>query len=525
VNGSSVRERQGLLARGATRLVADGSLTKRASLNAIASGVDYAARILIGLVLNPLLLSRLGDSLFGVWQVLIRLVGQVGPASGRPGEALKWTVAHDQASLDHEAKRRQVGHAVAVWFLFLPLQLTLGAALGWFAPAWLDLPGGTHSTVRLATVLLVVNLVLGSLTDLPRAVLQGENLGYKRLGLSTSLVILGGALVAVALFLGGGIVGVAAATLATSILTGAVFLRIVRKEVVWFGIAKPRLRGVGRFVGLSWWFLVWNLVMKAMKGADVVVLGVAGSTGLVTGYTLTRYVPEAVGHGLMILIFAIMPGLGGLVGAGDIDRARNLRAEMLASTWLTGTVAGSLVLVWEASFLRLWVGDDYYPGALALVLIVVMILQWTIIRVDSNIIDLTLNLRWKVLLGVLSAGLSVGLAAVLVVRGEGIRGLVIGFIVGRAILTVAYPLMIGRVLGISPTRQFVAAIRPTLVTAVMLGLAAVAGRSLRVDSWLGLFVAAAGSAVVAGVLALFAGLGAAERRRLWSRVRRVARFT
>jgi O-antigen/teichoic acid export membrane protein len=265
--------------------------------------------------------------------------------------------------------------------------------------------------------------------------------------------------------------------------------------------------------------------MKVMKGADVIVLGVAGSTGLVTGYTLTRYVPEAVGHGLMILIFAIMPGLGGLIGAGEIVRARSLRTEMLASTWLTGTVAGSMVLLWEASFLRMWVGEGYYPGSVALSLIVLMILQWTIIRVDSNIIDLTLNLRWKVVLGVLSAGLSVGLSVLLLTRGQGIEGLVIGFIAGRVILTVTYPWIVGRILGISPGRQLMAALRPALVTAAMLGLAAVAGETFRVHSWVGLFFAAAGSAIVAGFLALFAGLGAGERRRLWNRARRVARFT
>ena len=52
-----------------------------------------------------------------------------------------------------------------------------------------------------------------------------------------------------------------------------------------------------------------------------------------------------------------------------------------------------------------------------------MIVQLTLIRVDSNIIDLTLNLRWKVLLGLVSAGLSVAFAWVLVSRFDmGIAG-------------------------------------------------------------------------------------------------------
>jgi hypothetical protein len=57
-----------------------------------------------------------------------------------------------------------------------------------------------------------------------------------------------------------------------------------------------------------------------------------------------------------------------------------------------------------------------------MVLIVVMVLQFALIRNDSNIIDLTLNVRRKVLLGLGSAILCVGLSWFLVARGWGIVG-------------------------------------------------------------------------------------------------------
>ena len=112
----------------------------------------------------------------------------------------------------------------------------------------------------------------------------------------------------------------------------------------------------------------------------------------------------------------------------------------------------------------------YYPGAMPTLLIVVMILQLTLIRVDSNIIDLTLNIRRKVLLGLLSAGLSVGFAWVLVARFDlGISGLAAGFIAGRAIQSVTYPMMIGRILSIPTSAQVVALLRAGVVTAALFG--------------------------------------------------------
>jgi O-antigen/teichoic acid export membrane protein len=504
-------------------VLADGTLTRKASLNAGAGALDYAARIVVGLVLNPLLVGRLGDFGFAAWQVLQRLLGHATPAGGRPGEALKWVVAQQQSSMDYEAKRRQVGNAVAVWALFVPVLATVGGVLGWFAPIWLNAPAGSVDSVRLAAALLVANLVLLGLANLPQAVLQGENLGYKRLGLSTSIVLAGGALTAGALLLGTGLVGVAAVTLVTTVLSGVTYLHIVRTRVPWFGIARPDLPAVRRFVGLSWWFLLWNLVMQAMKGSDIIVLGVAGSATLVASYSLSSYVPQAISDTTFLVISAAMPGLGGLIGSGELRRAVRVRNETMALSWLFATATGATVLLWERSFLRLWVGERYYPGTAAMVLIVVMVLQLALIRTDSNVIDLTLRLRGKVLLGLASAALSVFLGwLLLAVYGLGISGLIAGFIAGRAMLSVAYPHMIGRLLSVPARRQLLSVARPAAVSALLFGVTAQLGVVLNAQSWIGLVLACVISVLAAALAALFLGLSAKQQRRLLSRLRRAA---
>ena len=42
-------------------------------------------RIAVRLVITPFLLTTLGDTVFGIWQVLRKLIDQTTPASGRPG--------------------------------------------------------------------------------------------------------------------------------------------------------------------------------------------------------------------------------------------------------------------------------------------------------------------------------------------------------------------------------------------------------------------------------------------------------
>jgi O-antigen/teichoic acid export membrane protein len=503
-------------------VLSDDSRSQKASLNMVASILDYGARVVVGLLINPLLVSRLGDLAFGVYQTLARLIGWATPAGGRPSQALKWTIARHQHSVQFEEKRLQVGSAVAVWFIFLPVLALAGGLLAWFSPLILGLPDDLHLTVRVAAGLLVVDLIATNLLSIPQSVVQGENLGYKRMGVSMLVVFAGGGLMAALVVLGTGIVGVAAAVVATTFLTGVLWLWVARKHIGWFGMERPALRTVGSFMRLSGWFLLWNLVMQLMRGSDVVVLATAGSPELVTVYTLSRYVPEAIFGAVAIVVSGIMPGLGGLMGARDMQRAAMVRSESMMATWLLTTAAGAAFLLWQESFLSLWVGREYYPGASANLLIVLMIVQFAFIRNDSSIIDLTLQLRGKVLLGLVSAGVSVGVAVLFMRHWDmGLTGLALGYILGRSIVSLAYPWIVCRSLGIAFLGQLNGSIRPLAFSAALFAAATVLAVHADVESWILLGTLSMASLAVFGAGALFLGLSGSQRARLAGRVRQV----
>ena len=498
----------------------DDTLSRRASLNAAAAILDYAARLLVGFIANPILVGRLGDVAFGVYQTLGRLVGYATPAGGRPSQALKWTIARHQHSEELDEKRMQVGSALAVWLIFLPPMALIGGVLAWFAPVLLGLPESMHLTVRVAAGVLVVNLIVENLLLIPQSVVQGENLGYKRLGTSTLIVLAGGGATIGAAEAGLGLVGVAGALVLTTAGTGLLFLRVARRHVAWFGALRPPRGVVRTFMVLSGWFLAWNMVMQLMRASDFVVLGIAGSPVDVTVYTLARYVPEAIFNVVAIAIAAVMPGLGGVLGRGETERAATVRSESMTITWLLATSTGAAYLLMQESFIALWVGPEYVPSTLAATLIVVMTLQFAFIRNDASIIDLTLELKGKVLLGLLSALVAIVLAAVLVaVFDLGLAGLAAGFIAGRAIVGVAYPVSVCRTLGLPLAGQLRATARPALVTAVLFAGALALAPHLQTGSWLVLVALALAGLVVFSVLALTLGLASSQRRKLVRRAR------
>jgi O-antigen/teichoic acid export membrane protein len=510
-----------------SKLFSDDNLTKKASMNVLAATLDYGVRLITGFIVTPFLVSGLGDILYGVWRTLGNLTGYISAASGRPSQALKFTIASLQSSIDYEEKRRNVASALIVWVLFLPILSALGGAVVWFAPIWVkDLPPGLYGIVRAAAALLVVDMIATALTALPPSILEGENLGYKRMGLSAMLVIVGAGSAILALRLNTGLVGVAVAELSTTLLTGLFFIWVLRTYVPWFGIARPSKQMVRKFFGLSGWFLVWRLVTQLMTASDLIILGIFASAPLVTVYSLTKYAPETLINIVAIVAFGSSPGLGGIIGSGDLKKASRVRGEIMLLTWLITVSVGSTILLWNQSFIRLWVGPERYAGSTQNFLILVMIVQFVLIRNDANIIDLTLDLSQKVLLGLWSALISVVTAVLLVGTFKaGIVGLILGLIAGRSILSVAYPFLIGRSFGVSLLSQFKAALRPVLITLLLFFLAArLEGFMSRISfqaSWIGLIFGVAITMVVVSLMAFFLGLSRDQQVRISQRIRLV----
>jgi hypothetical protein len=200
----------------------------------------------------------------------------------------------------------------------------------------------------------------------------------------------------------------------------------------------------------------------------------------------------------------------------------------MALTWLIVTALGASVLLWNRAFVGLWVGAEHYSGSIPALLIQIAVTQLVLIRNDASIIDVTLRLRRKVLMGALSVTLAVVASAVLVGYFKlGIVGLCLGIIAGRSILSLGYPMIIGRFLGVALSSQLKSVLRPLLVTMVLFALAFELDSLVPINTWSGLkgWISLVPSVGVTSSLVLlvtfYAGLSGGQRRNILRRVRMV----
>jgi hypothetical protein len=159
-------------------------------------------------------------------------------------------------------------------------------------------------------------------------------------------------------------------------------------------------------------------------------------------------------------------------------------------------------------------------------MIIVVITQFVLIRNDSNFIDLTLRLRKKVILGGISVAISLLLAAGFIAYLDlGVIGLCLGLILGRMILSIGYPLLVGKFLGESLKQQLLKSLRPALVMLVIfVGLTLLlksnwVGILVPSVGWIGLIFFGAVTFIFMLGLAFFAGLTSVQRNRVIGRVR------
>ena len=493
-----------------------GSLTRRAVLTAIASLLDYTAQTATTLIVTPIIVGRLGSSVFGIWEMLRQAVGYMSAADGRPMDALRLVVASEQAKADPDRLRRQVGASLFVWLMFLPLVAIAGTVLVWLAPRITGVGPELTGTVRLACMLLVLSFIVGALAAVPEAVLRGMNLGYKRMGWQAGLSITSGILAAGAVYAGLGVWGLGAAQLAVATITGLCFALLVRRYVPAFAVARPTRSEVSSLLRMSAWLTGGLVLTNLLLASDVLILGMVVSPAVVATYVLTGASARMSVTLLNFTVGATTAGLGGLIGQQQFDRAVQIRRHLVQLTWLFVTIGGSTILVANRSFVSLWVGADHYAGLWANLLIVGVMVQTAFIRGDAFIIDAALRPRPRVIVTGIAAALTIA-ATLILTPVLGIVGLCLGIIVGRLPQSFVYPRLVASCLRRQHAFELGLGLRQLAVSAVLFAGAAWLGQHVVFDGWLEWGGATALTVTVAFGIAFVIGLPTSVRRSVLKR--------
>ena len=431
------------------------SLTKKAKDNASSGLLFFATKIIITLIMNPLLIQFLGTSHFGIWKSIENFLGFASVADGKATQALKWTIANQEASNDFDRKKRLIGSALYIWIAFLPLMSILIGLFVYFSPELIkDVDAADHTLVASVFLLLGINLIITPLFGVPESVLIGTNQGklayYNNMGWSlVSALLMYGVVI-----LGFGLRELAYVIVSITVLRGLNLLLLSIKRVTWLGLSQPTKAEVFSFFKFSSWVLSWSFISRFLLSSEILLISIFIGSESISKYIFTAYIAITGVSVAAIITSAVTPGLGMLIGKKDYLKSQKVVTKLREFSFSFSIFVGTMVIILNQSFVSLWAGQELFFGWEINILIVLLMIQLISIRNEAFLIDLSLDIKRKVLLGTLSVLLSLTLAILIYLYvNESISSLLLGILLGRFVLFIMFPYLTNKMID-NTSRQF-----------------------------------------------------------------------
>jgi len=400
--------------------------------------VSQAVLMVAGLLLTPLILSRIGQHDYGLWLVGLQittylLVLDLGVVALLPRDvAYASHRALSEAGEDASELTALVGRAAAIVLVQLPVVAVLAGVV------WLLLPRDWHE-LRMPLGLILIAFVACFPTRIFQAVLTGLQdqafVGWAQLAgwvtgtaVSTLLVLDGKGLVSLA----------AGWTMTQAIPASACWwrLRVRHAGVLPHRLLRPTWRESRAYLGSSIHVSVAQIAQMLVLGTDVLIIGRILGPAAVVPYALTGKLINLLSNQPQLFVHAAMPGLAQLrASEGDGgDRLSEVASALQLALLIFSGFVVCLVLLVNGAFLRWWVGPDQFGGiTLTVLLTLVMALRhWNLSAVVTRF---ALGDERRISYVTLADGLVSVAAGVLLVRLIGPLGAPIGALAGVCLVS------------------------------------------------------------------------------------------
>ncbi|SIT75525.1 Membrane protein involved in the export of O-antigen and teichoic acid [Pontibacter indicus] len=448
--------------------------------------------------------------MYGMWQMLSQMTGFANIADTRATQVLKWSIAQKRDLASDQELKSDLTTALVVTTFILPIILIIGSVIIWYAPNITHAAPEYHNIIRIACSLLLLTLITSKVFDLFESVIRGMNMGYKRMGFRAGIIFLAGGLKVFAITQGYGLIGLSTVEFFTALLIGTTFYYIVKKNIPWFGFAKTNTSKIISYSRLSGWFMASTGSKMFLLSSDKLLLGYLAGPVFVTKYAITLFTSYALQGLITAVVNGVIPGMGGLFGKGEYNKVQRARKMIMILNWVLTASLGVAILLYNRSFISLWVGEEHYAGNTENLLILLIAVQAIFFQIDSLIINVSLDLKMKVYISVLASAITISMSFFLIEHYQ-IIGLCISILVGRLVLSVGYPLLLGRVMhmqvNFTEWKQF----QPILITALLFALATHIGQSILITNWVSLIAIGVLSVPAVGIIFWLVGLRREER--------------
>jgi O-antigen/teichoic acid export membrane protein len=425
--------------------------------NVVANWLGMAVGMAVAFVMSPFLVHRLGDTMYGLWVLLLAMTGYMGLLDAGLKVSVVKYVSRFLAVKDADGLNRVVS-TVLILHGGISVVIVAGAfAAAPVLPRLLAIPPEMVPIAQIGLVITALNVAVTLAMSVFNGVLAGaQRYDYANV-IGVGVVLVRSAVIVAVVSQGMGIIGLGLVQTAANIASGLLLMRAAFKVVPdlrirWSLIDRETVRtlyGYGSFVLLN------NVAMFLLFHSAEVVIGTFLSVAAVTYYaiagSLMHYLSQLIG----VMTQVLHPYAAAQDAKGESMALRRAVVVGTKACLIIALPATITFVLAGGHFIELWMGAKY--AAVAAPLIVVLSVGRLFWLAQSSSGNVLLGAGRHQLLTV--ANLATGILGLafgsLLIRSMGLMGLAIGMTVPMVIIQgLVLPRLTMRAFGI-PLRELV----------------------------------------------------------------------
>lgn len=329
-------------------------------VNAISSYAAMGTRLVVMLFLTPYLIRTLGKESYGIWVLVVSVVGYAGILDLGVSRALQRYVARHAGQGDSDAVNRTLGTAMLFYGVVGALAgCVLGVSGGMFAE-WLNVPIDQRGVFRGVMWAAGLNCMLGMIAGVVKQALTARE-AFVRANLVvivSQLALAIGTVLAVEL--NEGLQGVAIALVVSTCVALAMFYVLTRTRFPQTDMSPFQFQWsvLRPMLGFGFFAVIWVVADQLRFRVSPLIIGHYVSVEAITVFVVGAMIVNQIGQLFVAGCDVLGPRFASLDGQGHAGEfsALFLRASGIAA--FVAAVAFGLAILLGELILQLWIGGD-----------------------------------------------------------------------------------------------------------------------------------------------------------------------
>ena len=425
---------------------------KQFSRNLSSGWLLLAAEVAVAFFLTPFIIAKLGAAAYGIWSLMIGLIGYMGLVDIGLRGAVGRYVNHYMALGDRKALSEVVATSCSVLTGLAAVALLLALLIAPnFAVIFPKTPAGLLGDIAFALPLLTIGLWMSFMSAILNNLLAAKEATFKANQYALLTTALRTAGVVWALSAGHGISALVLVNLAVGVLGISITLRTVRRA---FGDQMPSLLGFSRVRLKEMWaygiatFVSRTASTLANDSAPIIGMWVLGPEAVAI-YSVALTLTQNARRLQDMANSAIFPSVMKSGALRDFAGLRSLYLRFMDISFSIGALVFIGLMVFSRDFLGLWVGPAFTDGALAVAVLAFGYLMQGVASTAPLTLHSLDRVRVTVKIGLWEAAACIVLTAALPgLLGLGLLGLALGTTLPRLMSNLGlYPWLAIRTMG------------------------------------------------------------------------------